>query len=178
MARGSFVILAYDMSPAAAHSKPPEVPQTPVDHYPEALAMFRACLLKTPHAFDCKLRVPSSLKGQEGEVQVELRWESAGDTCGVALWSNRQHTVSVSILLNGLESKEDLVRVQGVLAQRGFALPGRILGDINRNEQRPLGISLFYSRGAMQFGMLLGIMPLFARAYFDLFGTTQGESDP
>src|SRR6266516_1232846 len=118
-----FSVLVFDLSPAAAHSKPPKVPQPRVDHYPEALAMFRSCLLKTPHEFNLKLRMPKEHKGRKGEFQIELRWLSAGDTCGVGFWSNRDHTVALSVLLNGLESLEELGRIKGVLAQRGFALP-------------------------------------------------------
>jgi hypothetical protein len=47
---------------------------------------------------------------------------------------------------------------------------------IDDEEQRPLMAMIFYSRGAMQFDLLTGVMPLFARAYFDMFGTTGEQS--
>jgi hypothetical protein len=139
----SFTMLIWDLSPATARSAPPVVPQTPVDD-PETLAMFRACLLKTPHEFNCKLRIPSQHKGRAGEFQIELHWVSAGDTCGVGFWNNRDHTVAISVLLNGLESLEDLGRLKRVLAVRGFAMPDRVMRDIDAEARRPLSGTLYY----------------------------------
>ena len=172
-----FVMLVWDLSPATAHSPPPQVPQTPMDQDLETLAMFRACLLKTPHAFDCKLRIPAQHKGRDGEFQIQLRWDAAGDTCGIALWNSRDHTAAVSIHLNGLESLEDLGRLKGILSTRGFAMPDRIMREIDAAEQRPLIATLYYSRAAMQFKQLTGIIPLLARSYFDLFGTPAQQDD-
>src|SRR5262245_51542715 len=111
-----FLMLIWDLSPAAAHSAPPQMPKPVVDRYPEALLMFRSCLLKTPHGFDCRLRIPTQVRGRTGEFRIELDWTAAGDTCGIARWSNRDHTVALSILLNGLESIEDFSRLKGILA--------------------------------------------------------------
>jgi hypothetical protein len=166
--------LFFDLSPLAAEGrKPPDVKLPTIPGNPEILAMFRAWLLKTPRDFSSKLRIPMTVKGKEGELQILLRWLAAGDTAGVALWSNRDHTVAVSILLNGLESIEDLGRAKGILLERGYAIPPKIQGWIDQDERRPLIVSLFYSRGAMRFKELLGVMGLLARAYFDLFGTTE-----
>src|SRR5439155_23501985 len=134
---------------------------------------YRRWLLKTPRDFSARLRLPATVKGRRGEFQIHLRWIGAGDTVGVALWSNRDHTVAVSVLLNGLESLEDLGRVKGILAERGFAIPNKFQKDVDDEEQRPLMATFFYSRGSMRFGPLLIVMALLARAYFDLFGTTQ-----
>ena len=84
---------------------------------------------------------------------------------------DRDHTVAVSVLLNGLESLEDLGRIKGILSTRGFAMPDRIMREIDAAEDRPLIATLYYSRNAMKFRQLTGIIPLLARSYFDLFGT-------
>ena len=170
-----FTMLIWDLSPARAHSAPPVMPKPSVDHYPEMLVTFRGFLLKTPHGFDCKLRIPAKIKGRAGEFRIDLDFAAAGDTCGIARWSNRDHTVAVSILLNGLESIEDLGRLKGVLANRGFAMPDRIMREIDAAGRRPLVATLYYSRSAMHFKRLTGIIPLLARAYFDLFGTPAGH---
>lgn len=61
-----------------------------------------------------------------------------------------------------------------MLTRRGFALPAPLKRVIADESQRPLMATLFYSHGAMRFRPLVGVMPFFARAFFDLFGTAQG----
>jgi hypothetical protein len=169
---GNFTALIFDLSPAATRDQPRPVPQPLEVDLPQMLRMFRRWLLKTPRDFSAKVRLPATVKGQAGELQIELRWLAAGDTVGVAFWSNRDHTVAASILLNGLESAQDLARVEQVLAGRGYAIPPPLRKVIDDEKQRPLMATLVYSHGAMQFRALLTVMPSFARAFFDLFGTT------
>jgi len=172
-----FTALMFDVSPAETRRRQPKPLAQPIQlsppDVPDVLKMFRAWLLKTPRDFSARVRLPAEVKGQAGELQIELRWLAAGDTVGVAFWSNRDHTVAASILLNGLESETDLKRVDEVLARRGFALPEPLRRVIDDESQRPLMATLFYSHAAMRFRPLLTVMPSFARAFFDLFGTAE-----
>ena len=169
---GEFTALVHDVSPSARLSKPPRLQPTNVSD-PHNLSLFRAWLLKTPGEFSARLRIPAVLKGKKGEIHIELTWMAAGDTVGVAFWSNRDHTVAASVLLNGLESADDLRRVDEVLARRGYAIPATLRTRVDDERERPLMVTLFYSRGAMRVRQLWTIIPTFARAYFDLFGTTE-----
>ena len=61
-----------------------------------------------------------------------------------------------------------------MLAQRGFAMPDRVMRALDEEpERRPLFVTLYYSRGAMKFSYLSNLIALFARGYFDQFGTAE-----
>ena len=169
---GKFTALIFDLSPAATRDAPQAVAAPLELDVPPVLRMFRRWLLKTPRDFSARVRLPATVKGRPGELHVELRWLAAGDTAGVAFWSNRDHTVAASILLNGLESAADLGRVEQCLAARGYAIPPPLRKVIDDERERPLMATLLYSRGAIRFRLLQTVMPAFARAFFDLFGTT------
>ena len=55
-------------------------------------------------------------------------------------------------------------------------MPGNVKREIVA-EQRPLCGTLYFRRSAMHFNLLTGIIPLFARSYFDLFGTPAQQDD-
>ena len=185
MGKGHFTAFVFDLSAAAARGeklkRPVDMPSPDAtDDVARAqdLRLFRSWLMKTPRSFQAKLRLSATIKGEQGEIQIELRWVAAGDTAGVAFWSNADHTVAATVLLNGLETHEDLVRVDRVLAERGLAISPAARKAIGAQGPRPLMAVLFYSRGAMTFGPLLNVMPLFARTFFDQFGTTEQEEQP
>jgi hypothetical protein len=147
------------------------VPPPPLDdESPLLCERFRKTLLEQPQGFHFDVEL-------EGFPVVHFEWVPLGHTSGALLLppfpSNADHGRPrpphelVAILLNGLESPEDLRKI----VQR-FPLRPDVWQEVMLTE-KPVAVGALYTVGRIREPATTTITHAFANAFFSLFGTNE-----
>jgi hypothetical protein len=161
-----FKALFFDLAPGAKKKAPAPPDPLRVDQ-PGLARFFRKCLNQTPKHFHADVDVPVG----ERVRRIHLEWAAAGATLGMAFWSNSDQTAAVSVMLNGVESPEDMKALDLGIKERGFGMPLLVFETIAESARAPLLIVLSYSRRAQSDVVLSTVVPAFANVFFAQFGT-------
>ena len=125
---------------------------------------FREALVKSPEGFGFDVQL-------EGFPLVKMGWKPAGQTCGVLTFPafvkrpGRNVPDLVCLLLNGLESPEDLAALA-----RQAPIPAPLWQDA-MNETKPVGFSFVFTAGRVREPATVTIISAFANTFFGQFGT-------
>jgi len=138
------------------------------DESPVLYQKFHKALLQSPQGFKFQVEL-------EGFPLVHFEWLPVGQTTGALTFppfvNNRPRPEVLSLLLNGLESPDDL----SALAKR---VPGR--ADVWQemlNARKPVAFNLLFSAGRLREPATVTIINAFANSFFSLFGTNEAD-DP
>jgi hypothetical protein len=136
------------------------------DESPMLCQRFRKALLESPQGFSFEAEL-------EGFPLIHLEWHPLGQTAGVLSFPpfvhrpNRPGPDVLSLLLNGVESPEDL----SALAKR-FPLRADIWQEM-LNAQKPVAFNLMFTVGRLREPATVTIINAFANSFFTLFGTNE-----
>ena len=125
-------------SPAAKHAAP--APNLMLDDDGAMCQQFHRLLLdhsERQGPMEATVNIP--------ELQpIDVRWCGVGQTAGVALWVRGGKAGAASILLNGLETADQLAAVRAVIGSHNLPLPQKVWDDLVRDPRRPLIATLFF----------------------------------
>jgi hypothetical protein len=125
---------------------------------------FRRSLLDAQENFHDTIRLPQL-------PTVDLQWIGIGQTAGVAVWSVNGEIDAASILLNGLETDEDILAIEVLFEEQGWPLPPSVWEGIAR-EEPPLLMTVHYNAQSRTNRTTATAAACLANTFFALFGTS------
>lgn len=102
---------------------------------------------------------------------VNLEWVGIGQTAGVAIWSVNDEIDAASVLLNGMETDQDIVAIQALFDRSDWPLPPSVWEGIAR-EEPPLLMTVHYNAGSRTNRTTATAAACLANTFFALFGTS------
>ena len=128
-------------------------------HLSALVARFRRLLVGFPVHFLDIIELPNN-------ARIGLQWVSLCPTAGlVLLRSGNSEPDVISVLLNGLESQQDLETVR-----RHTPMLRSRWDEIDRLT-RPTSVNAYFQMARMLDPAVVTVLHAFALSYFDLFGT-------
>jgi hypothetical protein len=125
---------------------------------------FRTSLLDAQENFHDTIRLPQL-------PDLNLEWVGIGLTAGVAIWSVSDKIDAASILLNGMETDEDLRAIQTLFDGSDWPLPPSVWEAI-KGEKPPLVTTIHYNARSQANRTTATAAACLANTFFAIFGTS------
>lgn len=127
---------------------------------------FREPFRKSPDHFNSTTEL-------EGFAPVHFEFTALCQTVGLVVVApftpGRMKPDAVCLLVNGLETKEDIAAVKAKVT-----LPPLVWMELEKSE-KPVAVNVFFVNGRLRDPATITILSALANVYFSLFGTSQVE---
>lgn len=157
----SDLTINFPANPSGEKLKPPVlVPEEMV----ALCRRFRTSLLHAQESFHDTIRLPRF-------PPVNLEWVGIGLTAGVAIWSVNDKIDAASILLNGMETDQDILAIQALFDGSDWPLPPSVWEAIE-GEKSPLVTTVHYNARSQANRATATAAACLANTFFAIFGTS------
>jgi hypothetical protein len=131
---------------------------------------FRRSLLDAQENFQDTIQLPKL-------PAVNLEWIGIGLTAAVAIWKVNGKIDAASILLNGLETDQDILAIKVLFEEKDWPLAASVWERIAR-EEPPVLVTVHYNAQSRANRTTATAAACLANTFFALFGTSGECCEP